>query len=148
MWIELFFFPFDFATLTSCCHFLGPVVCFQFVPMSYACTMRALCIRMLWVARWHQGDTLSPSCFPFSDWLGSSVYLSFLLGLCLDIEYIWLHRFLIQYVTFMKRFTQNKEQRTNGNGNLTAAALLEHSAVKRMRGPQKSTEMCSFQSLL
>lgn len=75
---------------------------------------------------------------------GSSVYFGILLGPCLDIEYIWLHRFSIQYVTFMKQFTQNKEQSTSRNGNLTAAALLEHSAVKRMRGHQKSTRNVFF----
>lgn len=113
--------------------------------------MRAQCVLYALGCCELQGGIRETHCHPpaflfLTD--GSSVYLSFLLGPCLDIECIGLHRFLIQYVAFMKQFTQNKEQSTNGNGNLTAAALLEHSAVKRMRGHQKSTEMCSFQSLL
>lgn len=37
----------------------------------------------------------------------------------------------------MNQFTQNKEQSTNRNGNLTIAALLENSAVKRIKRTSK-----------
>lgn len=44
----------------------------------------------------------------------------------------------------MNQFTQNKEQSTSGNGDLTTIALLENPAVKTVGGHQKSTRNLFF----